>query len=507
LLQANLPNGTWSYDDQDPLGSPGGFGIVFRGRGTAGEAVAVKRLQSSYQSREMQIADFLLGHGLSHVIPILDAGFGQAVGTNFIIMPIATMNLQQFIDMTSSMSERESLEILEEIAIGLDEIGDIIHRDLKPPNILLHEKIWKLADLGLARFAEATTSIHTMREALTPAYAAPEQWRGERPQKATDIYAFGCIMYAVLQGAPPFFGPETTELSHQHQFLAPPRLKASPHVQRLASACLAKMPELRPPIADLRRQLQIAQKIAKGGRARQLAAVAAAVAERMSLEEQQKLQAKREALRRQELTSEALDILAGIFTEIETSVLRDAPNATVEKKRGEHWLINTYITAEMTSIRLGHATLRFGIPFPRLERGHLASSDDWDLLAAAYISVRTGGYPDRGRSADLWFGQLLKADIYRWWEVSYVDPASPDGNINTGPPPFGFEEFHVFTGHAYLVAEAPFPVTPELVDDFIDRWIDFFSVAASGDSEKIEKSFPKPFTRRPIPEKFALYKP
>jgi eukaryotic-like serine/threonine-protein kinase len=254
MPEIKLPSGIWWFDDQDPLGPPGGFGAVFRGRHPNGEPVAVKRLRSGLQRREMQIANFLLSHGLPHVIPIMDAGFDENLCTNFIIMPIATMSLQQQVEASAPLNELEALEILSAIADGLEEIGSIIHRDLKPGNVLLHDGVWKLADLGLARFAEAVTSLNTMRGALTPAHAAPEQWRGERPVKATDVCALGCIIYTLLHGIPPFTGSET-DLRHQHQFVVPPNLNASPHLKRLAAACLFKAPELRPAIHSLRNQL------------------------------------------------------------------------------------------------------------------------------------------------------------------------------------------------------------------------------------------------------------
>ncbi|MDM3788590.1 protein kinase, partial [Proteus mirabilis] len=78
------------------------------------------------------------------------------------------------------------------------EVGDIVHRDLKPGNILRHEERWKIADFGIAKFVEDSTSLETLREALTPSYAAPEQWLGQRPTSATDIYALGCIIHALV---------------------------------------------------------------------------------------------------------------------------------------------------------------------------------------------------------------------------------------------------------------------------------------------------------------------
>jgi len=48
-------------------------------------------------------------------------------------------------------------------------LGDLVHRDLKPSNILYHEGVWKLADFGIARFVEESTSANTLKKCLTPA--------------------------------------------------------------------------------------------------------------------------------------------------------------------------------------------------------------------------------------------------------------------------------------------------------------------------------------------------
>jgi serine/threonine-protein kinase len=500
MIEIQLPKGKWRYDERRRLGK-GGFGAVYRGTSDNGDQVAIKVLEAG-PVREMRIADFLLGHGLLHVIPILDAGYDEAAETNFIVMPMAEKSLQGHLDNVGSVSEAETISILDCVAAGLDEIGDIIHRDLKPGNVLFHDGRWKLADLGLARFAEASTSPSTMREFLTADYAAPEQWRGERPQKTTDVYALGYMIYAMLQGAPPFSGPD---FSHLHRFTAPPALTASSHLKRLASACLAKSPDLRPSVQTVRNQLKIAADVARGGRAA-LAAAAAAVSERELLEETQRAERQRRDERREQLRAEAVRLLESIFVELETNILQDAPNIKIG---------TGLYTAGLKALSLGKASLEYGILFPSIKVnvyvnglpavGGRVGSREWDVIAGAFISVHTRDRNQRaGRSANLWFGRLRDSDDYRWWEVTYTNKeGKPEQSWATIP--FGLDTISDFL--SYFVAEDPRPITFEFVGEFIDRWIAWFSLIATGNDSEIDKAFPVPFQRQPVSAIFRPDKP
>jgi serine/threonine-protein kinase len=84
----------------------------------------------------------------------------------------------------------------------------VIHRDLKPSNILVRaDGGVKLLDFGIAKQLESLDQSEATRTGLrlmTPAYAAPEQFRGEQVGIHTDIYALGVILYELLTGRLPF---------------------------------------------------------------------------------------------------------------------------------------------------------------------------------------------------------------------------------------------------------------------------------------------------------------
>jgi serine/threonine protein kinase len=89
----------------------------------------------------------------------------------------------------------------------------IVHRDLKPSNLLVDGSgVVKLLDFGIAKVLAGSQALdglelsapetRTTARPLTPAYASPEQIRGEPVQTASDVYQLGLLLYEMLAGRP-----------------------------------------------------------------------------------------------------------------------------------------------------------------------------------------------------------------------------------------------------------------------------------------------------------------
>ncbi|WP_051271623.1 protein kinase domain-containing protein [Shimazuella kribbensis] len=163
-----------------------------------------------------------------HIVNIYDASIDQNI--HFLVMDyVDGVSMDQFLKNKHPLLVRDVLQIILQVCRGLSYMHheDVIHRDLKPANILLSKlgKV-KISDFGLARQLASETNLTKSGELLgSTLYLSPEQSKGEKATKQSDIYSLGIVLYELLTGEPPFDStePVTILLKHIQEPLPDPR--------------------------------------------------------------------------------------------------------------------------------------------------------------------------------------------------------------------------------------------------------------------------------------------
>jgi len=475
-VQIRLSSGVWEYDDQEPLGKAGGFGEVFRGVGE-GFDVAVKRLKLNAEQaahRELGIARKLQERSLEYVVPCIEASQDADSNRYYLVMPICEYSLQDMLDEHQGVLDADTINnVVNSIIRGLLEVGDLVHRDLKPANILFHEGKWKIADFGIAKFVEDSTSLETLRGSLTPAYAAPEQWKNERPTSATDVYALGCIIHTLYTGRPPFTGEDIRE---KHLSEPPETLDCSPKIAAFVSHMLRKPPGARPTLercarvlAEIARDSNPSDGIFSG-----LDDASVEVAKKQMHEEAERLQRETEREQRQMLFDDGVNDLQKIRKRFFNGVASQSEDAKV-------------ISPEKMIFGMGEIRI-IDVQQNLKERFAGVPNDDHevDILGLSEISVncKQTSFGMYKWSAALLLMDLNNGDGLRWYEVAFWETM---GRKRHEYAPFSLvddlNEIRRAMGnglHIYSVAYGPSPIDGENEDAFVKRWVGLLSQAAVG---------------------------
>jgi serine/threonine protein kinase len=471
-VRIRLPRGEWFFNPARPLGPPGGFGEVFEGRDAEDQPVAVKRLKLTVGEaahRELKIADDLAGKSFQHVLAVLDSGEDADAGGYYLVMPRAERSLSDELTKRGIVQATESVDILRQIAEGLEEAENIVHRDLKPGNVLFHNGRWKIADFGIARFVEDATSANTVRGFLSAQYAAPEQWLGQHATHATDIYALSCIGYVLITGSPPFPGPSKPDYMRQHTSEMPPPLTdVDPRLRAIIAAGLRKPQAGRPSIERVISVLRdvLEKPVAPTPGIAALHAANAAEAERVSA-----ASAKAERERQKNAERHAL-IQAGeaVFREL-TAELKNVANRNLSEAR-----INS-LTGRDVRVSIGQAELLVDLE-GAVPPNVFFHNGTWEVLALGSIRV-SQKEPPWSHGATLWYMRLGANVGYRWYEMEYRKHALASGPL-VGPFPIQeigndiYRHADLAAGpgmHVIEVNFGPVAIDDENVEPFLDRWV------------------------------------
>jgi serine/threonine-protein kinase len=415
--EIKLPGGSWLFDTDAPVGRPGGFGTVYRGTDIEGRPIAVKRLHLTANKaahRELRIAVELQARKLPHVVPILDSGQDAESDEYFVIMALAEESLEDFCARNRQLSEPDALVIIQELVRALLETNDLVHRDLKPANILKHEGKWKIADFGIARFVEEATSVETLKDCLSPQYAAPEQWKLETATKSTDVYSLGCISYRLLSGRLPFPGPAPSDYRLQHLTLDPqPIHQISPIIASLITQMMRKVQATRPSLERINRVLVIIPDQVQMPAVQRLSAADAKVAQAES-EYQARLAAEEHIKKeRIQLAGQAVGILRSTIRQLVEQIKNHSSSSKIEESHSGQ-------AEGIVKIACGTATLQAHYPSRNAAYPIDAFKySKWDVITGGLIKVSMHRPHTFERSASLWYTNLGGNTPYRWYEVTH----------------------------------------------------------------------------------------
>jgi serine/threonine protein kinase len=273
------------YEIVSPLGA-GGMGEVYRAKDTRlGRDVAIKVLpehltdNADVRARFEREARTISSLNHPHICTLHDVGRapGEAGSGDieYLVMELVDGETLATRIARGPLPLPEILKLATQIADALDRAhrAGVIHRDFKPGNVMITRSGAKLMDFGLARataqgstpgssstgvtIAQLTASP-TLASPLTQQgsligtflYMSPEQLEGREADARSDLWSFGCVLYEMATGRRAFNGKSQASLIGSIMSSEPPPISAStsmasPALDALVRACLAKDPEER----------------------------------------------------------------------------------------------------------------------------------------------------------------------------------------------------------------------------------------------------------------------
>lgn len=240
----------------------GGMGVVFLAQDLKHDRpVALKVLRPDILAPVLTgrfLHEIKLAGSLTHphIVPLFDSG--AADGILYYVMPYLTgETLRERLNRETTLPIAEAVRLAREILGALDYAHrqNVVHRDVKPENILLQDGHALVCDFGVARAISAAGGrgrVSGQRSAVgTPDYMSPEQATASAEiDGRSDVYSFGCVLYEMLAGRPPFTGTTPEELMGAQVADRPPLVTQVRHdvpaaLSQAVQRALAKAPDER----------------------------------------------------------------------------------------------------------------------------------------------------------------------------------------------------------------------------------------------------------------------
>ena len=196
----------------------GGMGVVYladRDDGQFRQRVAIKVLRATPDAAELHerfLAERQILASLSHphIAQLLDGGVSEEQLPYLVIEYIDGHVITEYCD-RNKLGIEARLKLFRDVcsAVHYAHQNLVLHRDLKPGNVLVAGTGQvKLLDFGIAKLLNPNLAgidqpvTRTAFRLMTPAYASPEQVRGDSLTTASDLYALGLLLYELLAGRP-----------------------------------------------------------------------------------------------------------------------------------------------------------------------------------------------------------------------------------------------------------------------------------------------------------------
>jgi serine/threonine protein kinase len=262
-----------NYRIGEQLGE-GGMGAVYRAEHTQlGKKAAVKVLLEELSNNKDVVARFFnearAATAIDHpgIVSVFDFGYASDRRAYIVMEFLEGETLGERRRRLGRLPVPEALIICRQVAgaLGAAHARGIVHRDLKPDNIMLVRdpdvlggQRAKVLDFGIAKLIEheernaddTLPAVKTKSGKImgTPAYMAPEQCRGAGDvDHRADMYALGCVLYALICGRPPFLAEASGDLIAAHILSEPPAPRTvSPEIPVAVEEVLLRLMAKRP---------------------------------------------------------------------------------------------------------------------------------------------------------------------------------------------------------------------------------------------------------------------